>query len=196
MVRARGLAAKDHTVLEKCSGLAGNSVTTNDGGSDDAYVMLSCGTEWFKTAVVKHNLNPTWNERFVFGASVGKRAQVITTAQTLKVAVYDQDTLADDVIGEVHLNLAHLACGEQWHRLRPAHTIVKGISSSLLHSSKKKKSSSAGAMVAQSREEELGEVCVGLRPGDVGIDPEQKINIVKAIQKQLHLQKWIFCRVQ
>jgi len=73
------------------------------GGSSDPYVYLQIkGMDAQKTSVINDNLNPEWNETFVF-ENIEKPMSKI-----LKVTVYDKDTVHDDVLGGAEIDLGTL----------------------------------------------------------------------------------------
>jgi len=73
------------------------------GGSSDPYVYLQIkGMVVQKTSVIDDNLNPEWNETFVF-ENIEKPMSKI-----LKITVYDKDTVHDDVLGGAEIDLGTL----------------------------------------------------------------------------------------
>lgn len=58
------------------------------------------GSKLCRTAVKKRNLNPEWNEIFIFKSEDIKKAQGI-----LEIHVWDKDFFtSDDIIGKVLIN--------------------------------------------------------------------------------------------
>jgi len=84
--------------------------------TSDPYTVLRLGKETFRTAWVKKNCNPSWNETFVF-------EDVEDLADTLMVDVYDHDDLSsDDLVGCAEVSLNTLSEGvemDHWLSLKP-----------------------------------------------------------------------------
>lgn len=67
-------------------------------GTSDPYVKLQHGKYKARSSVVNRNLNPVWNEKFVF--------QVKDLSLPLVIRVYDHDTFSsDDFMGQGLIDL-------------------------------------------------------------------------------------------
>lgn len=67
-------------------------------GSSDPYVKISHGKYKARSTVVNRNLNPVWNETFVFQAK--------DLTQPISLRVYDHDIVSsDDFMGRGLINL-------------------------------------------------------------------------------------------
>ncbi|XP_048633348.1 protein C2-DOMAIN ABA-RELATED 1 [Brassica napus] len=70
-----------------------------DISSSDPYVVVHSGKQKLKTRVVKHSLNPDWNDHLTLS--------VTDPNLPVKLTVYDYDLLsADDKMGEAEFNIA------------------------------------------------------------------------------------------
>ena len=65
------------------------------GGSSDAYCRITVEDKKQRTRIVRQSLDPEWNATFQF--------HVRKLSSELRIAVYDNDTLGDDMIGYVTL---------------------------------------------------------------------------------------------
>ena len=65
-----------------------------DGGSSDAYCAVRCGAESFKTESKAKSLHPVWEKRFVIGNSSGRRSQVLTQSNVVKIEVRGRGCLS------------------------------------------------------------------------------------------------------
>ena len=54
----------------------------------DPYCMVECGSDSKKTKSIDNNLNPEWNEEFVFNVAEG--------VETLALSVWDKNTITKD----------------------------------------------------------------------------------------------------
>lgn len=69
----------------------------------DAFVIVSFGQRIFRTRVVRHSLNPTWDEKLLFHVR-RHEANYVT-----KLAIYDWDKLSsNDYVGETELHISDL----------------------------------------------------------------------------------------
>mmetsp|Transcript_23432 Transcript_23432/g.58629 ORF Transcript_23432/g.58629 Transcript_23432/m.58629 type:complete len:479 (-) Transcript_23432:185-1621(-) len=83
VVEARNLAAKDFS------------------GYSDPYCILNVCGHSFKTAVVKKNLNPTWNQTFKVDAASGHGS--------LEIELWDEDIFTpDDFLGQVEISIREI----------------------------------------------------------------------------------------
>jgi hypothetical protein len=85
--RARKLKAMDSSLFGK--------------GTSDPYVIIQCGDEKKKTAIISKNLNPVWEETFTI--------PIWGDPETpLQLSVWDYDALsADDTIGEASISISN-----------------------------------------------------------------------------------------
>ncbi|GLT35712.1 hypothetical protein SLA2020_101390 [Shorea laevis] len=87
--------------LLKIKVLKGTNLAIRDMMSSDPYVVLTLGQQTARTAVVKSNLNPVWNEELML--SVPQKFGPV------KLQVFDHDTFsADDIMGEAELDIQPL----------------------------------------------------------------------------------------
>ncbi|XP_073004323.1 ADP-ribosylation factor GTPase-activating protein AGD12-like isoform X1 [Typha latifolia] len=78
--------------------IKGKKLAVRDMLTSDPYVVLTLGQQRARTAVIKSNLNPVWNE--VLKLSVPEQYD------PLKLEVFDHDMLsADDIMGEAEVDL-------------------------------------------------------------------------------------------
>lgn len=54
----------------------------------DPYCMVECGGDSKKTKCIDNNLNPAWNEEFVFNVAEG--------VETLALSIWDKNTITKD----------------------------------------------------------------------------------------------------
>lgn len=87
-------------------------------GLSDPYVKLQLGKHRAKTKVVKKNLNPVWDEEFIF--------RVGDLNEELTLCVLDEDKyFTDDFLGQVKVPLSkvldaeNLTLGTTWYQLQP-----------------------------------------------------------------------------
>merc|ERR1712232_745485 len=106
---------------------ARNLIAADLGGTSDPFVELIVGDEVPKkgtvpafTSVVWKNLDPVWEETFIFEA---KRDFSILTLD-----VYDKDaiSIASDHLGRIQLSLDKLVCGKQVDQWIPLQMAPKG----------------------------------------------------------------------
>ncbi|CAK9278846.1 unnamed protein product [Sphagnum jensenii] len=87
VMEARGLAARDSN------------------GFSDPFVRLQLGTTRARTSVVYRNLNPSWNEEFVFN--------VVDLDEELSIMVWDEDRFTDDFLGQVRISVSSVLSAEK-----------------------------------------------------------------------------------
>ncbi|KAI0693420.1 phosphatidylserine decarboxylase-domain-containing protein [Cytidiella melzeri] len=76
---------------------------TRTGWDMDPFVVVSFGKKVFRTRVIRHSLNPTWDEKLLF------HVRRYETSFNVQLAVLDWDKLSsNDHIGDVSLPLAKL----------------------------------------------------------------------------------------
>jgi hypothetical protein len=121
-MEARGLAARDSN------------------GFSDPFVRLQLGTTRARTSVVYRNLNPSWNEEFVFN--------VVDLDEELSIMVWDEDRFTDDFLGQVRISVSSVLSAEKltvyrsWFPLRKRNEKSKHpVTGMLLHSHFKPNSS-------------------------------------------------------
>jgi phosphatidylserine decarboxylase len=69
----------------------------------DPFVVVSFSKKVFRTRVIRHSLNPQWEEKLLF------HVRKFEASFEVKFAVLDWDKLTgNDQVGEVHLSLAEL----------------------------------------------------------------------------------------
>ena len=92
---------------------ARNLAQMDRGGKADPYVVLRCGDEEQKTAVVKKSLAPEWTDaRFQF---LG-----VPSGAVLRVEMFDWDRGSqDDPMGSVSLPLRSMDSAKRWFELEP-----------------------------------------------------------------------------
>jgi len=78
------LSAKDLMIMDK---------SFSGKGSSDPRINLKLGKTKFKTTTIEKNLNPVWNEKFVFPC--------YSVEESLEIVVEDIDMLANDFMGKV-----------------------------------------------------------------------------------------------
>lgn len=115
VMEARGLAARDSN------------------GFSDPFVRLQLGSTRTRTSVVYRNLNPSWNEEFVFN--------VVDLDEELSIMVWDEDRFTDDFLGQVRipvssvLSAGKLTLYRSWFPLRKRNEKSKHpVTGMLLHS--------------------------------------------------------------
>lgn len=98
VLEARGLAARD------------------DNGLSDPFVRLQLGSTKAKSATVYKDLNPSWNEEFIFS--------VDGSDDELLVVVWDEDRFSRDFLGQVKIPISDVltaekqTIGRQWYTLQ------------------------------------------------------------------------------
>merc|ERR1712110_870963 len=106
---------------------ARNLVAADLGGTSDPFVQLIVGDEVPKkgtvpyfTSVVWKNLDPAWEETFIF--------EVKRDFSILTLDVYDKDaiSIASDHLGRIQLSLEKLVCGKQVDQWIPLQMVPKG----------------------------------------------------------------------
>ncbi|KAA0157801.1 hypothetical protein FNF28_06510 [Cafeteria roenbergensis] len=75
-------------------------------GKADPYLKLSAGRDSFRTKTKKATLEASWDEQFYFGKKGRKGA--ILSEDTLRVEVWDDDTIFDESVGVVSVPLADI----------------------------------------------------------------------------------------
>ncbi|XP_042457307.1 GTPase activating protein 1-like [Zingiber officinale] len=79
----------------------GVNLAIRDLRSSDPYVILKMEKQKLKTRVIKHNINPVWNEDLTL--SVGDPSAPV------RLEVYDKDTFSrDDPMGDAEFDIAPL----------------------------------------------------------------------------------------
>ena len=69
----------------------------------DPFVILSFGKKTFRTRVIRHNLNPVFNERLIFQVMNQEKGY------TISFNVYDRDKLSsNDFVASANLPLSEL----------------------------------------------------------------------------------------
>ncbi|XP_023181320.1 extended synaptotagmin-1 [Xiphophorus maculatus] len=101
LLEAQSLVAKDNIMggLKK--------------GKSDPYAKISVGEVMFKSAVVKENLNPVWNELY----EVVLRPQ---SGQEVQVEMFDKDMDKDDFLGRFKISVSDIIRSQfidQWYTL-------------------------------------------------------------------------------
>ncbi|XP_007566125.1 extended synaptotagmin-1-like [Poecilia formosa] len=101
LLEAQSLVAKDNIMggLKK--------------GKSDPYAKISVGEVMFKSAVVKENLNPVWNEMY----EVVLRPQ---SGQEVQVEMFDKDMDKDDFLGRFKISVSDIIRSQfidQWYTL-------------------------------------------------------------------------------
>merc|ERR1711879_134396 len=92
--------------VEVCVKGARNLLAADADGKSDPYVVIICDQQKFKTAVVKSNLNPEWNETFTI--------PLTSSSARLKLEVFDKDKIgSDDSLGFVDLTFQGLTQGQE-----------------------------------------------------------------------------------
>ncbi|XP_068648355.1 GTPase activating protein 1-like [Aristolochia californica] len=85
--------------LLKVRVVRGINLAVRDIRSSDPYCVLRMGNKLkLKTGVIKHNVNPEWNEELTFS--------VAEPIMPIKIQVYDKDTFTqDDSMGDTELDI-------------------------------------------------------------------------------------------
>eukprot|EP01052_Picozoa_sp_SAG31_P001506 SAG31_NODE_50_length_30520_cov_89.906712_27_plen_178_part_00 len=100
--------------------IEGRSLRARDAnGSSDPFVQISYQSDTKRTAKVKENLNPHWDEMLVFETTIASEYQLSATG--LQIDVIDDDgifTTDSDLIGSFRLDL-----GEVWKK--PGHEVYR-----------------------------------------------------------------------
>ena len=79
------------------------AVVTRTGWDMDPFVVVSFGKKVFRTRVIRHSLNPNWDEKLLF------HVRRYETAFNVQLAVLDWDKLSsNDHIGDASLPLSQL----------------------------------------------------------------------------------------
>ncbi|KAK7401342.1 hypothetical protein VNO78_12750 [Psophocarpus tetragonolobus] len=87
--------------LIKVNVVKGTKLAIRDIKSSDPYVIVSLGHQSVKTHVIKHSLNPIWNESLMLS--------IPNHIPPLRVLVYDKDTFStDDFMGEAEIDIQPL----------------------------------------------------------------------------------------
>lgn len=102
--------------------IEGKDLTGKDfNGLSDPYCILTLEKSQVKTRVIKKNLNPAWNEEFVF--DISKETATPTVLPMLEVLVWDHNSvLSDDFLGCIQIALHELEPGQlydRWYVLAP-----------------------------------------------------------------------------
>lgn len=85
----------------------GINLAIRDAMTSDPYVVIKYGSQRLKTAVVKSNCNPVWNEELTLSIN--------DTNSPITLTVYDKDTFSgDDKMGDANIDIKpYLEC-LQW----------------------------------------------------------------------------------
>ncbi|KAH0929505.1 hypothetical protein HID58_015232 [Brassica napus] len=77
----------------------GVNLAIRDTSSSDPYIVFYSGKQKLKTRVIKHSINPEWNDELTLS--------VTDPNLTVKLTVYDKDLFsADDKMGEAEFSIA------------------------------------------------------------------------------------------
>lgn len=99
VVEARGLAARD------------------ENGLSDPFVRLQLGSTKAKSATVYKNLNPTWNEEYIFNVE-GSDGELL-------VVVWDEDRFSRDFLGQVKIPMSDILTAEKQTITRKWYTLQR-----------------------------------------------------------------------
>ncbi|KAG0621016.1 hypothetical protein M758_4G261700 [Ceratodon purpureus] len=99
VLEARGLAARD------------------ENGLSDPFVRLQLGNTKAKSAVVYKDLNPSWNEEFIFN--------VDGPSDELLLVVWDEDLFTNDFLGQVKIPVSDIVNAEKQTITRQWYTIKR-----------------------------------------------------------------------
>ena len=89
--------------IESAKDLPPERNVTRTGFDMDPFVIVSFGTSTFRTRAIRHNLNPTWNEKLFFHVRNSRENYKI------KFAVYDKDKFSgNDFVGSQELTIADI----------------------------------------------------------------------------------------
>lgn len=78
-------------------------IVTRTGWDMDPFVVISFGKKVFRTRVIRHSLNPAWDEKMLF------HVRRYETSFKLQLAVLDWDKLSsNDHVGDASLEIAKL----------------------------------------------------------------------------------------
>ncbi|KAI8643087.1 phosphatidylserine decarboxylase-domain-containing protein [Parasitella parasitica] len=89
--------------IENAKDLPPERNVTRTGFDMDPFVIVSYGTSTFRTRAIRHNLNPTWNEKLFF--------HVRNTQENYKIkfAVYDKDKFSgNDFVASQEISIADI----------------------------------------------------------------------------------------
>eukprot|EP00996_Jenningsia_fusiforme_P001159 NODE_205_length_2768_cov_58.839647_g188_i0.p1 GENE.NODE_205_length_2768_cov_58.839647_g188_i0~~NODE_205_length_2768_cov_58.839647_g188_i0.p1 ORF type:complete len:514 (+),score=66.15 NODE_205_length_2768_cov_58.839647_g188_i0:1161-2702(+) len=87
-------------------------------GKSDPYVVASVSTQSKQTKVIKSNLNPTWNETFVFYPTVANQGGFLLTDLSLAVQCFDYDSIGEhDELGSGLVDLHDVPFREKVRRV-------------------------------------------------------------------------------
>ncbi|CEP17413.1 hypothetical protein [Parasitella parasitica] len=89
--------------IESAKDLPPERNVTRTGFDMDPFVIVSYGTSTFRTRAIRHNLNPTWNEKLFF--------HVRNTQENYKIkfAVYDKDKFSgNDFVASQEISIADI----------------------------------------------------------------------------------------
>jgi len=70
------------------------------------------GNQQFKTRAIDGDLNPQFDERFVFDTNAAQRTADAPQAATLVLEVWDENHISDDMMGQYSVKLSELDTGE------------------------------------------------------------------------------------
>lgn len=89
--------------IESAKDLPPERNMTRTGFDMDPFVIVSYGTSTFRTRAIRHNLNPTWNEKLFFHVRNSRENYKI------KFAVYDKDKFSgNDFVGSQELSISDI----------------------------------------------------------------------------------------
>ncbi|GAQ82809.1 synaptotagmin family protein [Klebsormidium nitens] len=84
-------------------------LAADSNGTSDPYVKIHVGPRSAQTRVIKHELNPEWNEVFAFNKAPGSGSDqnhIDRETGVLELSVWDEDFLtADDFLGQIQIPL-------------------------------------------------------------------------------------------
>lgn len=116
--KSRG-PSKLRVMVVRASNLVIADVGFVSAGSSDPYVILKIGRQKHQTTVIKTNLNPVWNEEFVFDFT--------DYSDVLKVEMWDWDMMkTDDPMGDLKIPLRDLQRDPSMHVSQPLSNVDHG----------------------------------------------------------------------
>ena len=83
-------------------------------GGPDPYVRVDYGALEVKSKHVENDDSPSWNEQLVMPVMVPKDGP--PTSDRVRISVWDHDTLSDDCIGAVVVNLSDVTSSRHWRK--------------------------------------------------------------------------------
>jgi stromal membrane-associated protein len=82
-------------------------------GTSDPYVLFQCGRQAIKSKVVQKSLSPFWDETI--------RICIPSKSDQLVLSVWDKDSMTDDFLGEITLDLSNLQLNSPEKVVLPLH---------------------------------------------------------------------------